>query len=172
MSALRSSKSLSGSRSEARRGCHAIANAQPTARVRLRKSLSINEGCANCSILFWMENHELPLGSIPPVAPAFAISSAGLAPNAAEEKKPRKAMTITILSACQRWKLEQRRCASFTQLELTGIFCFRVRSSRTITFDMVIFAGAFFSLAEAGGDSPPAHGDPQQPTGRFTAPTR
>src|SRR3954468_21656228 len=87
MSALRSSKSLSGSRSDARRGCHAIANAQPTAKVRLRKSRRMNEGWANCSTLLWIDTHELPFGSTPPVAPALAISSAGLAPNAAEEHK-------------------------------------------------------------------------------------
>ena len=86
MSALRSSKSLSGSRSDARRGCHAIAKAQPTAKLRLRKSRRMNEGWANCSTLFSIDSHEFPLGSIPPPAPALAISSAGLAPNAAEDK--------------------------------------------------------------------------------------
>ena len=81
---------LSGSRSDARRGCHAIANAQPTARVRLRKSRRMNEGWANCSRLFSIDSHELPLGSIPPPAEALAISSAGLAPNAAEDKTTEK----------------------------------------------------------------------------------
>ena len=111
MSALRSSKSASGSRSDARRGCHAIANAQPTARLRLRKSRRMNEGWANCSTLFSIDSHELPFGSIPPVAPALAISSAGLAPNAAEDKTHTRAMTATTAiarSARLRWRFEKR----------------------------------------------------------------
>jgi hypothetical protein len=47
---------------------------------------------------FLDREQELPLGSIPPVAPALAISSAGFAPNAAEDEKPRKAMTTMILA--------------------------------------------------------------------------
>src|SRR5947208_784071 len=122
MSALRSSKSLSGSRSDARRGCHAIANAQPTARVRLRKSRSINEGCANCSRLCSIDTHELPLGSIPPVAPALAISCAGLAPNAAEDNTLTRAMTATAAierSAHPGWRLKQKRCAGIVYWFLT-----------------------------------------------------
>src|SRR4030095_2658196 len=141
MRALRSSKSFSGSRSDARRGCHAIAKAQPTARVRLRKSRSINEGCANCSRLFSIDSHELPLGSTPPPAPALAISSAGLLPKTVEENKPRKAMTtmmLAIRSARVTRKLEEQRCASFTQVELTNVSWFRVRNPRRITFDMFI----------------------------------
>jgi hypothetical protein len=72
----------------------------------------MNEGCANCSTLFSIDSHEFPLGSIPPPAPAFAISSAGLAPNAAGDKKPRKAMTTTIptvRSAHPRWRLMQKK---------------------------------------------------------------
>ena len=33
----------------------------------------MKSGWANCSTLFWIDTHELPLGSIPPVAPALAI---------------------------------------------------------------------------------------------------
>ena len=114
MSALRSSKIPQvDPASDARRGCHAIANAQPTARVRLRKSRRMNDGCPNCSTLFWIDTHELPLGSMPPVAPALAISSAGLAPNAAEDNKLTKAMPImalTVRSARPGWRLEQKRC--------------------------------------------------------------
>ena len=102
---------LSGSRIDARRGCHAIAKAQPTARVRLRKSRRMNEGWANCSTLFSIDSHELPLGSIPPPAPALAISSAGLAPNAAEDKTHTRAMTATTAiarSARPRWRFEER----------------------------------------------------------------
>src|SRR5262249_53590163 len=98
-SALRSSKSVSGSRSDARRGCHAIANAQPTASVRLRKSRRMNEGWPNCSRLWPIDTHELPLGSIPPAAPALAISSAGFAPSAADDNKVTKPMTTTTASA-------------------------------------------------------------------------
>ena len=150
-SAFRSSKSLSGSRSDARRGCHAIANAQPTARARLRKSRRMKSGCANCSTLFSIETHELPLGSIPPVAPALAISSAGLAPNAAEHESPRKAtkaIMLAIRSTCVRRRLEQQRCASFTQLELTD-FCFCVRSSLRIVCDMFISMMSSSLLAES-----------------------
>src|SRR5262249_23728125 len=155
--ALRSSKSASGSRREARRGCHAIANAQPTARARLRKSRRMNEGWANCSRLWPIDIHESPFDSIPPVAAALAISSAGLAPNAAEDKKPKEAITIMILakrSARPRRRLEQQRCASFTQVELTGIFCFRVRPSRKIRFEVFIFAGVIVSLAVKVCQSP------------------
>ena len=111
MSALRSSKSLSGSRSDARRGCHAIAKAQPTAKLRLRKSRRMNEGWANCSTLFSIDSHEFPLGSIPPPAPALAISSAGLAPNAADDKTHTRAMTATAAiarGARLKWRFEDR----------------------------------------------------------------
>src|SRR5436309_7074055 len=114
ISALRSSRSASGSASEARRGCHAIAYAQPTARLRLRKSRRMNSGCPNCSTLYWIDTHELPLGSIPPVDPALANSSAGLAPIAAEDKTlkmPMTAMTLTLRSAHPRWRSEQKRRA-------------------------------------------------------------
>jgi hypothetical protein len=111
-SAFRSSKSLSGSRSDARRGCHAIVNAQPTARVRLRKSRSMNDGCANCSRLCSIDSHEFPLGSIPPVAPAFAISSAGFAPHAADDNKLTKAtptMALAVRSALPGWRFDHKR---------------------------------------------------------------
>src|SRR5207249_6184359 len=103
----------SGSMIEARRGCHAIAYAQPTARLRLRKSRRMNSGCPNCWILCWIDTHELPFGSIPPVAPALAISSAGLAPNAAMDKTLTSAMTATIAIARRahpRLRLGQKRC--------------------------------------------------------------
>src|SRR6266436_5777129 len=122
MSALRSSKSESGSISEERRGCHAIAHAQPTARVRLRKSRRMNCGCPNCSMLSWIETHELPLGSIPPVAPALAISCAGLAPNAAEDNtlaRAMTAMTTIVRSARAGWRLGQKRCPGIVYLFLT-----------------------------------------------------
>src|SRR6266478_7014097 len=122
MSALRSSKSESGFISEARRGCHAIAHAQATARLRLRKSRRMNCGCPNCSMLCWIDSHELPLGSIPPVAPVLAISVTGLAPNAAEHNTLRKAMTTTtptVRSARERWRLKQKRCAGIVYLFLT-----------------------------------------------------
>src|SRR4029077_13594068 len=98
-------------RSDARRGCHAIAKAHPTAKLRLRKSRRMNEGWANCSRLFSIDSHELPFGSIPPPAPALAISSAGLAPNAAEDKTQTRAMTATAAiarSARPRWGFEER----------------------------------------------------------------
>src|SRR6266496_4279282 len=60
MSALRSSKSESGFISEERRGCHAIAHAQPTARLRLRKSRRMNSGCPNCWILCWIDSSSGP----------------------------------------------------------------------------------------------------------------
>src|SRR5262249_29699150 len=115
------------------------ANAQPTARVRLRKSRRINEGCANCSMLFSIDTHESPFGSIPPVAPALAISSAGFAPSTAEHEKVRKAMAITILAT--RSARRRRRlggCAAFTLMELADIFCFRVGRSRRMAFDIFI----------------------------------
>jgi hypothetical protein len=59
----------------------------------------MNEGWANCSILFCIDTHELPFGSIPPVAPALAISSAGLAPNAAEDNTHTSAMITTAAIA-------------------------------------------------------------------------
>src|SRR6476660_1392684 len=71
----------------------------------------MNEGWANCSRLFSIDTHELPFGSIPPVAPALAISSAGLAPNAAEDKTLTRAMTATTAiarSARTRWRFEAR----------------------------------------------------------------
>ena len=110
--ALRSSRSASGSASEARRGCHAITHAQPTAKMRLRKRRKMKSGCPNCSTLCWIDTHELPLGSMPPVCPILASSSAGLAPNAVEDKTTRKAMTIktlTVRSVCPRWRLEHKR---------------------------------------------------------------
>src|SRR4029453_9303628 len=103
---------------------------------------------------------ELPLGSIPPPAAAFAISSAGFAPNAAEDKKPKKAMTIRILatySTRPRRRLEQKRCARSKQVKLTDGFSFRVLLSRRITFDMFIFAGVtFFVSRKLAAISPPA----------------
>src|SRR5438128_10667547 len=57
-----------------------------------------------------MDSHELPLGSIPPVAPVFAISAAGLAPNAAEHNTTRKAITTTtrrVDSARPRWRFNR-----------------------------------------------------------------
>ena len=174
-SALRSSKSASGSRSDARRGCHAIAKAQPTAKLRLRKSRRMNVGWANCSTLFSIEYHEFPFGSIPPVAPALAISCAGLAPNAAEDRKPRKAIRSMILamrSARRKRRLNQQPCANFTLAEMTGVFCFRVRRSRSTTFDIFIFAESSFRQPKAGGNCPPAGRRSQQPTGTFTGPTR
>ena len=67
--------------------------------LRLRKSRRMNVGWANCSTLFSIDTHELPFGSIPPVAPALAISSAGLAPNAAEDNTHTRAMTATTAIA-------------------------------------------------------------------------
>ena len=67
MSVLRSSRSDSGSMSDERRGCHAIIQAQPTARVKLRKSRRRKSGWANCWMLCWIDSHELPCGSVPPV---------------------------------------------------------------------------------------------------------
>src|SRR5206468_8551261 len=106
----------------ARRGCHAIAYAQPTARLRLRNSRRMNSGCPNCSTLFWIDTHELPFGSMPPVAPDLAISSAGLAPSAAEDNKLTKAMPImalTIRSARPKWGFDQKRCSSIVYGFLT-----------------------------------------------------
>ena len=90
----------------------------------------MNEGWANCSTLFWIDTHELPLGSIPPVAPALAISSAGFAPNAAEDKTTRKAMRIKILTVrnvCPRWRFEGRPIR--------------------IMFDVFIFAAGIFLVS-------------------------
>src|SRR5206468_2734935 len=103
--------------------CHAIAYAQTTARPRLRNSRRMNSGCPNCSTLFSIDSHELPLGSIPPVAPALAISSAGLAPNAAEDNKLTKAMTTTIptvRSARPKWRLKQKKCTGIIYGFLTN----------------------------------------------------
>ena len=63
---------------EVRRGCHAIAYAQPTARLRLRNSRRMNSGCPNCSTLCWIDTHEFPFGSIPPVAPVFSYLFRGI----------------------------------------------------------------------------------------------
>src|SRR5262249_17282049 len=78
----------------------AIAYAHPNARVRLRNNRKIKEGCANCSTLFWIDTHEFPLGSIPPVAPALAISSAGFAPNATDEIPIKSVITAKMQMKC------------------------------------------------------------------------
>ena len=70
-------------RRDERRGCHATTHAQATAKVKLRKSRSMNSGCKNCSRLCCMESHESTCGSKPPPIFCLAISSMGLAPNAA-----------------------------------------------------------------------------------------
>jgi hypothetical protein len=46
-------------------------------------------------MLCWIDTHELPLGSIPPLVPALAISAAGLAPNAADDRTVINARTVT-----------------------------------------------------------------------------
>src|SRR4029077_1990656 len=156
MSALRSSKSASGSRSDARRGCHAIAYAQPTAKLRLRKSRRMNVGWANCSTLFSIDSHEFPLGSIPPPAPALAISSAGLAPNAAEDKTLTRAMTATTAiarSAHPRWRFEERPI--------------RIMFDVFISLESSLLVGR--ALATIFRQR--AHGYLQHATARFTAPT-
>jgi hypothetical protein len=105
----------------------------------------MKSGCANCSTLFSIDTHELPLGSIPPVAPALAISSAGFAPNATDDKTARKAMIITIptvRSARLGWRLSQKRCAGSMQMELIGVFSFDDEHSTRIMFDDFISAGA------------------------------
>jgi hypothetical protein len=106
----------------------------------------MNEGWANCSTLFCIDTHELPFGSTPPVAPALAISSAGLAPNAAEENKLTIAMptiALTVRSVRRRWRLDQKRCDRM--VELTRIFSLRTRRSTRIIFDVFNFAGDIFS---------------------------
>src|SRR5262249_15963288 len=116
ISALRSSRSASGSTSDARRGCHAITHAQPTAKSRLRKRRNIKSGCPNCSTLCWIETQELPLGSMPLLFPILASSSAGLAPKATEHNMPAKAITTTtptIRSVDSKRRLNEKKCAGF-----------------------------------------------------------
>ena len=107
--------------SDERRGCHAITQAQATARLKLRKSRSMNSGWPNCWTLCWIDSHELPCGSVPPVvAPVLNISSAGLAPNAAADSMPMSATTATapmMPSARPRWRPERKDPAETNGLE-------------------------------------------------------
>ena len=118
----------------------------------------MNEGWANCSRLFSIDTHELPFGSIPPVAPALAISSAGLAPNAAEDKRHTKAMTTMncdARSARPRWRFE-KRCAN--QELLFDVFISRWSSSFLVSRKLAPFCASAGYLQHASA--------------RFTDPTR
>jgi hypothetical protein len=86
----------------------------------------MNEGCANCSRLCSIDSHESPLGSIPPVAPAFAISSAGFAPHAADDNKLIRAMpttAMTVRSARPGWRFDhKRRCDEHSERIMFDVF--------------------------------------------------
>ena len=62
-------------------------------------------------MLCWIDSHELPCGSVPPVvAPVLNISSAGLAPNAVTDNMPISAMTAmvpTMPSTRPKWRPER-----------------------------------------------------------------
>jgi hypothetical protein len=126
-------------------------------------------------MLCWIDTHELPLGSIPPVAPALAISSAGLAPNAAEDNTLTRAITATATiarSARPKWRFDLKRRDGIPEMVLIGVFSFDNGRSRRIIFDVFIsLESSFLFSRKLVPIFRPHTAISQHATARFTAPT-